>query len=212
MINCKAFYKAQTASCLKGNHSSFPSLRLWSKNFLAEINKNKRTFTFKVLQGCTSWGRQKMVQCKCFFWQRTETCLLCWKICKSVSFLAVLQEHIIFNVKWVEVHKMREVFRAKLYCKMNNPFRWFLLALTVSAKKSEIKKNSDDVHWIVWKNIKQLYTWKNVFKKIIPNNRVWIIYKLAQISFFGGLLYSVLASAFFSIFWHTFLLSPSPPP
>ena len=56
MINCKAFYKAQTASCLKGNHSSFPSLRLWNKNFLTEINRNIRTFTFKVLQGCTSWA------------------------------------------------------------------------------------------------------------------------------------------------------------
>ena len=53
---------------------------------------------------------------------------------------------------------MREVFRAKLYCKMNNLFCQFLLALVVSAKKSEIKKNSDNVHWIVWKNIKQLYT------------------------------------------------------
>ena len=28
----------------------------------------------------------------------------------SESFLAVLPEHITFNVKWVEVHKMSEVF------------------------------------------------------------------------------------------------------
>ena len=45
------------------------------------------------------------------------------KFVKSEKFLAVLWEHIIFNVKWVEVHKMSEVFWAKLYCKMSDLFR-----------------------------------------------------------------------------------------
>ena len=36
---------------------------------------------------------------------------------------SVLRQHIIFNVKRVEVHKMSEVFLAKLYCKMRDLFR-----------------------------------------------------------------------------------------
>ena len=54
-----------------------------------------------------------MVQCKCF----SGTKLKHLKILKSERFLNALQEHTIFNVKWVEVHKMSELFRAKLYCK-----------------------------------------------------------------------------------------------
>ena len=42
------------------------------------------------------------------------------KFVKSERFLAVLREHIIFNVKRVEVRKMTEVFGVKLYCKMGD--------------------------------------------------------------------------------------------
>ena len=45
------------------------------------------------------------------------------KFVKSERFLSVLRQHIIFNVKRVEVHKMSEVFLAKLYCKMRDLFR-----------------------------------------------------------------------------------------
>ena len=58
-------------------------------------------------------GGQEMVQYKYFFCH--QTCLL--KIYQVRRFLAVLWGHIIFNVKWVEVHKMSESFWAKLYCK-----------------------------------------------------------------------------------------------
>ena len=42
------------------------------------------------------------------------------KFLKSERFLAAMREHIIFNVKRVEVHKMSEVLLAKLYRKMSD--------------------------------------------------------------------------------------------
>ena len=54
--------------------------------------------------------------------------------------MAVFWENIIFNFKRVKIRKMSEVFCAKLYCKMSDLFRWFLLALRFSATNSGIKK------------------------------------------------------------------------
>ena len=51
-----------------------------------------------------------------------------------------------------------------------------------------IKKNSDDVQWNVWTNIKTLYARNNIFKKRIPNMIFWIIYIFVQISFVGTAL------------------------
>ena len=84
MKNCKTFYETQTASNLQemihSSPRSLPSdktlLHLWNKHFLTEIYRNIQTFAFKVLQECSSWGGQEMVQCKCFFWHETETLLL----------------------------------------------------------------------------------------------------------------------------------------
>ena len=83
-------------------------------NFLKELCRQLLSNCFKnaVLR------RQEMAQCKYFFWHQTETC----KFIKSERVLAALREHIIFNVKWVEVHKVNEVFWAKLYCKMFDLF------------------------------------------------------------------------------------------
>ena len=53
--------------------------------------------------------------------------------------MAVFWENI-FSFKRVEIRKMSEVFCAKLYCKMSDLFRWFLLALRFSATNSGIKK------------------------------------------------------------------------
>ena len=44
------------------------------------------------------------------------------KFLKSERFFAVLQEHILFNVKRVEVRKISKVFRAKLCCEMSDLF------------------------------------------------------------------------------------------
>ena len=48
---------------------------------------------------------------------------------------------------------------------MNDLFHYVLLALWLSDRKSEIKKNCDNVQWNVWTNIKILYTWNKIFKK-----------------------------------------------
>ena len=47
---------------------------------------------------------------------------------------------------------------------MRDIFRWFLLALRLSATKSEIKKNSDLVHWNVQTKPKS-YVPKIIFQK-----------------------------------------------
>ena len=126
---------------------------------------------------------QEMV--RAIFFLTPNRNMIALKLVKSEIFLAVLREHIIFNVKWVEVHKMSEAFWAKLYCKMSDLFRWFLLALRFSATNSGIKKTlmmSTGTCGL------RLYARKNIFKKRITNMRFWIIYILVQISFFGGLL------------------------
>ena len=99
MKNCQTFYYI-----------------LWTKVFLRRYTEMYRHLLSKCFKNAVL-GCQEIVQCKCFFWHQTEICLL------ENGFLAVLWEHIIFNVKWVEVHKMGEVFWAKLYCKMSDLFR-----------------------------------------------------------------------------------------
>ena len=115
-------------------------------------------------------------------------------MCKSERFLTVLREHIIFNVKWVDIRKTSEVFWSKLYCKMSDIFRYFLLALRLSTWKSENLKKSLMTSTGTCGRIKK-YTRNNIFKKRIPNMRFWIIYILVRVSFLGTVLRNV-----FSIF------------
>ena len=110
-------------------------LRLWDKRFLSdiytEIYRHLHSKCFKN----SGLGRQEMVQCKCFFWHKTEICLL--KNLQSETWqrlLAVLHEHIIFNVKWIEARKMSEVFWAKLYCEMSDLFTSFCWLCDVCLK------------------------------------------------------------------------------
>ena len=63
---------------------------------------------------------------------------------------------------------MSGVFSAKLYCKMCDLFCYFLLASKRSAGKSEILKNSDDVHWNVSTYIKTLHVRNSILEKRIP--------------------------------------------
>ena len=79
--------------------------------------------------------------CSANVFSDTRQKYVCWKIFKSERLLAVLRDRIIFSVKWVEVRKTSKVFWAKLYCKMSDIFCYFLLALRLSARKSDIKKN-----------------------------------------------------------------------
>ena len=95
-------------------------LRLWIKNFVKEIDRNIQRFAFKVLQECSSWAsRNGAVQISFLTPNRN---MFIGKFVKLERFLAVLREHIIFNVKWVVVRKMSQIFRAKLYCKMCSLF------------------------------------------------------------------------------------------
>ena len=68
---------------------------------------------------------------------------------------------------------MSEVFERNCIVKCDL-FCYFLLALRLSARKSEIKKNSDDVHWNVCAKIKTLYARNNIFLKKNPNYEILI--------------------------------------
>ena len=146
MKNCKTFYETQTASCLKEIIQPPPTpitpdkilLHLWNKSFLREIYRNIQTFAFKVLQESSSWASGNGAVQMIFLTPNRN--IFAGKFVNWESFLAVFWEHVIFNFKRVEIRKMSEVFWAKLYCKMSDLFRWFLLALRFSATNSGIKK------------------------------------------------------------------------
>ena len=123
--------------------------------------------------------------CSANVFSDTRQKYVCWKIFKSERLLAVLRDRIIFSVKWVEVRKTSKVFWAKLYCKMTDIFCYFCWLWGFLLENLILKKISD-VHWNIRTNIKGLHTWKNIFKKRLPNTRFWIIYILVQISLFWG--------------------------
>ena len=134
-----------------------------NKNLLREIyTEMYRHFAFKVLQESSSWvSRNGAVQ---------------------MFFSDIKQKHV---CKRVEIPKMSELFWAKLYCKMSDLFRWFLLALRFSATNSGTKKTlmvSTGTCGL------KLYARNNIFKKRITSMRFWIIYILVQVSFFVELL------------------------
>ena len=76
----------------------------------------------------------------------------------------------------------------------------FWLVLRLPARRYEIQKNSDYVHWIMWANTKKLYAWNDIVKKRITNLRFWIIYILVQISFFLRTAFRRFSKYFSSIF------------
>ena len=140
------------------------------------------------------------------------------KFVNRESFLAVIWEYFFFSFKRVEIRKMSVVFRARLYYKMSNIFRWLLLALRFSATNSGIKK-----FLIISTGTcgLKLQARNNIFKK--GNYKYEILNHLyfGPSFVFGGLLQGVLASVFFFIFcrWSTMVaniftqpLHPSPLP
>ena len=68
--NCKAFYKTQTASRLNEIIYLFGTKLFWGS--YTEIFRHLLSKYFE--NGV--FGRQEMLQCKCFFWHQTERCLL----------------------------------------------------------------------------------------------------------------------------------------
>ena len=90
-----------------------------------------------MLQECSYWmSRNGAMQT--FFSPNRK--MFSGKFIKWEQFLVVLRGHISFNVKWVVVHRTKEVFWVKLYCKMGDLIRWFFLALRLFARKPEIKR------------------------------------------------------------------------
>ena len=106
MKNCQTLYEAQTANHLKEVIHPPPNpppsdktlLRLWNKNFLTEIYKNITTFSLsKCLKNAGSWAsRNGSVQ---MFFLAANRNMCAGIFAKSERFLAVLPEHINFNVK-----------------------------------------------------------------------------------------------------------------
>ena len=90
------------------------------QKFVTKIYRNIQTFAFKVLQECSPWTFKKW--CSGNVFSDTKQKILAWKFVKCERLLDALRECIIFNVKWVEVLKMSEVFWAKLYCKLSDLF------------------------------------------------------------------------------------------
>ena len=107
---------------------------------------------------------------------------------ESLFCLALFWEHFIFNFKRVDIRKMSEVIWVKMYCKMGDLFRWFLLGLIFSAINSGIKKiwwSDDGTHGI------KLYAPNNISKKKITNMRFGIIYILIQVSILWDCFWAV---------------------
>ena len=94
---------------------------------------------------------------------------------------------------------MSEVFWVKLYCKMSDLFASFYWLWDYLLENLKLRRNSDDVCWNIWMNIKKLYAQNNIFKKRIPNMTFWIIYILVQVPLLGTSL-GRFSHCFFLIF------------
>ena len=188
MKNCKTFHEVQTASRLKEIIQSLPNLTCPppQKNIKSYYVSGTETFLrryteiFRHIQRYTDISLQSASRmqflgikkwCSANVFSDIKQRKFAGKLVKWEEYLALLREHIIFSVKWVEVRKVSEGFWAKLHCKwviFSASFRWLWDFLLENLK---LKKNSDNVHWNVWTNIKELYAQNNIFKKRIPNMR-----------------------------------------
>ena len=160
---------------LRGSNSE-PPLR---KSFC--LSKPDKILGTKIfLQGCTEiyrhllsryfknavLGRQEMMQCKYFFWNQTENCWLenlssekgFWLHCESILF-SVSSE--LRFLKWVRFFERNSIVKWVIFLAS---FCW-VWGFLLENKKN--KKNSDNVHWNVWTNIKKLYARNrnNIFQK-----------------------------------------------
>ena len=116
----KTFYEAQTASPLP-NPTPHPTPPNQIKAYYVSgknIFLRRRTEIYRhLLSKCFEnavLGLLEMVQCKCFSWHHKMFTGKFVKWERILAVLAVLREHIFFNVEWVGVGKMSELFWAKL--------------------------------------------------------------------------------------------------
>ena len=77
-----------------------------AQNFITKIYRNIQAFAFKVIQG--------PVQLFFLTPKKKKKKMLARKFVKGDRFLAVLWEHVILNVEWVEICKMSEFFWVKI--------------------------------------------------------------------------------------------------
>ena len=114
MKNCKSFCEAQKVSCLK-NYSASPQLipQQIKSYYVSGTNIFIRGYIEiygYLLSKCFKnavLGHHERVQCKYFFLAPNRN-MFAGKFVNSESLLTVFREHIIFNVKWVEVRMFFE--------------------------------------------------------------------------------------------------------
>ena len=102
-------------------------LRLWTKVSLCrhtEIYRHllSKGFKYAILK------RQEMVHCNFFIWHQTKKSLL-ENLYREAGFWLCSGKHIIFNIKWFEVHKISERYGANLYYKTSDLFPLVFLGL-----------------------------------------------------------------------------------
>ena len=136
--------------------------------------------------------------------------------------MAVLQEHIFLNVKWVEVHKWVKFFGQNSIVKWVISFASFCWLWHFLLENLKLKRISDNIHWNVWTNIKKFYAWNSIFQKKKEKIQIWdfesfIFWSKESFIFYilGTALGHFGQCVFFSFFagsqpWRsTSLLSPS---
>ena len=114
MKNCKSFCEAQKVSCLK-NYSASPQPipQQIQSYYVSGTNIFIRGYIEiygYLLSKCFKnavLGHHERVQCKYFFLAPNRN-MFAGKFVNSESLLTVFREHIIFNVKWVEVRMFFE--------------------------------------------------------------------------------------------------------
>ena len=112
--NCKIFYlnRSKQRATLGKSFCVNPNDPPLDKVLLREIYRH---FLSNISLSVKKW-------CSANVFSNIKQKHVCWKNFKSERLLAVLQERVILNAKWIEVRKMSEVFWAKLYCKMSDLF------------------------------------------------------------------------------------------
>ena len=124
-----------------------------TKIFLRRYTEIYRRLLSKYFKNAVL-GRQEVVQ---IFFLTPNSNMSAGNLLKSERFLAVLREHIFFNVKRVEVRKWVRFFARNYIVKWMISFASFCWLWDFLLQNLKLKRNSDDVHCNVWVNIKKLY-------------------------------------------------------
>ena len=114
MKNCKSFCEAQEVSCLKNYSASPQPIPQQIKSYYVSgtniVIRGYIEIYGYLLSKCFKnavLGHHERVQCKYFFLAPNRN-MFAGKFVNSESLLTVFREHIIFNVKWVEVRMFFE--------------------------------------------------------------------------------------------------------